>query len=200
MISTHISKFAGISKTRIYCILIAIIIACIKFEYSQAQTRYYVEEGKVKFESDAPLELISAHTVKVLGIIDVDKNVFAISIPVASFTGFNSSLQREHFNENYMETEKYPKGIFKGTILGDVDLKKNGYYKVKTKGKLQLHGVEKPREIECEITVNNDLITVKSNFKVQLVDHNIKIPTVVRQKISESIIRETDIDNHIINF
>lgn len=185
MIEVHQFK---ISKIRSISLLFAIFITCLKIQYSQAQTRYYAEDGKVKFESDAPLELIAAHTEKVLGIIDIDKNVFAISIPVASFRGFNSSLQREHFNENYMETEKFPKGIFKGTILGDIDLHKNGYYQVMTEGKLLLHGVEKSRKIPCEIIVKDGVITVKSNFKVQLVDHNIKIPTVVRQKISESII------------
>ena len=86
-----------------------------------------------------------------------------------------------------METEKFPKGIFKGSIIDKVDLKKNGFYKVMTEGKLLLHGVEKSRKIPCEITVRDGVITVKSNFKVQLVDHKIKIPTVVRQKISESI-------------
>lgn len=177
-----------INKIRAISLLFALLIICLKFQFSQAQTRYFAENGQVKFESDAPLELISAQTEKVLGIIDIDKNVFAISIPVASFRGFNSSLQREHFNENYMETEKFPKGIFKGTIIGDVDLRKNGFYQVITQGKLLLHGVEKSREIPCEIIVKDGVITVKSSFKVHLVDHNIKIPTVVRQKISESII------------
>ncbi|MEL6558012.1 MAG: YceI family protein [Bacteroidota bacterium] len=176
-----------INKIRAISLLFAILIVFLKIQYSDAQTRYYAKDGKIKFESDAPLELISAHTEKVLGIIDVDKNVFAISIPVASFKGFNSSLQREHFNENYMETEKFPKGIFKGSIIDKVDLKKNGFYKVMTEGKLLLHGVEKSRKIPCEIIVRDGVITVKSNFKVQLVDHKIKIPTVVRQKISESI-------------
>jgi len=176
---------------------LSIIIVCLIFadlQSTQAQTRYYTEDAKIDFKSDAPLELISAHTMKILGILDIDKKVYAISIPIASFRGFNSALQREHFNENYMETEKYPKGIFKGSILDDIDLRKNGYYKVTTQGKLKLHGIERARKIECEIIVKDDVVTVKSNFEIELVDHNIKIPTVVRKKLSESIIVNLEIN------
>ncbi len=188
MIKSKIIKLPKLNKTQIYVFLIALIIVCIKVEITQAQTRYYLDDGKVKFESDAPLELIAANTSKILGILDIDKKVFAISIPIASFNGFRSSLQREHFNENYLETEKYPKGVFKGAIIDDIDLRKNGRYKVIAEGKLILHGIEQLRKIECDLIVENEKISVTSTFKVQLVDHNIKIPTIVRQKISESII------------
>jgi len=153
-----------------------------------AQTRYHIEDGKIEFKSDAPNELIEANTSKFLGILDIDQKAFAISIPVATFKGFNSALQREHFNENYMETSKYPKGIYKGVIINkEVDLTKNGYYDITTKGKLLMHGVELDKEINCKIRVEGDLINVKTEFEILLKDYNIKIPTVVRYKIAEKI-------------
>ena len=153
-----------------------------------AQNRLRLSDGKIEFKSEAPLELIKASTTSFLGILDLDKNAFAIAVPIHSFKGFNSGLQREHFNENYMESEKYPKGIFKGLILDkDIDLTKNGYYSVMTQGELIIHGVEQKRKIPCEILVEDGLITIESNFDVFLDDHKIKIPTIVSKKLSEII-------------
>lgn len=154
---------------------------------SQAQNRYYIEEGKVAFESDAPLELIKASTGSILGILDREKKAFAVSIPISTFRGFNAPLQREHFNENYMETEKYPKGIYKGLITDDIDFSKNGYYTVTTEGKLLLHGIEQTRTIKCDIVVEDDVVRLSSKFQVELEEHNIKIPTIVSRKLSEVI-------------
>lgn len=157
------------------------------FYHSQAQTRYFIEEGKVVFASDAPLELIEASTSSILGILDKEKKAFAVSIPISTFRGFNAPLQREHFNENYMETEKYPKGIYKGLIIDDIDFSKNGYYTVTTQGKLLLHGIEQTRKITCDIVVEDDVVRLASKFQVELDEHNIKIPTIVSRKLSEVI-------------
>lgn len=157
------------------------------FYHSQAQNRYFIEQGKVIFESDAPMELIEASTSSVLGILDKEKKAFAVSIPISTFRGFNAPLQREHFNENYMETEKYPKGIYKGLIVDEIDFNKNGYYTVKTEGKLLLHGIEKVRKITCDIIVEDDVVRLASRFQVELDEHNIKIPTIVSRKLSEVI-------------
>lgn len=163
---------------------------------SMAQTRYHIQDGDVSFVSDAKLEIIEAKTSNVIGLLDIDRKAFAVAIPISSFRGFNSSLQQEHFNENYMESSKYPKGIYKGVILDDIDLNKNGFYRVKTKGKLELHGVEVPRTIECDIKVENNEINVKTVFEVPLEDHNIKIPKIVQYKISEKI--EISIDTNFL--
>lgn len=173
---------------KVISIIMMLILSICNVPHVFAQNRCYVDHGKIEFKSEAPLELIKASTTSFIGILDLSKNAFAVSVPVFSFDGFNSALQREHFNENYMESEKYPKGIFKGLILGDeVDLSKNGYYSVETQGELILHGVQKKRKIPCEIKVENDLITIKSEFDVVLEDHQIKIPRIVSKKLSEVI-------------
>ena len=176
---------------------LTIFFLCISTLYSislNAQTRYYIEAGEINFESEAPLELIEATTSSMVGVLDLDRKAFAISIPISSFRGFNSALQREHFNENYMESEKYPKGIFRGVITDELDLRKNGYHTVTAQGKLNLHGIEKTRDITCDVVIENGTIQVNSTFDIQLVDHNIKIPTIVRQKLSETISVNIDVN------
>lgn len=145
------------------------------------------ENGKVVFKSDAPLEVISAKSAKLRGVIDTAKQTFAWTVEIKTFEGFNSPLQREHFNENYMETKKYPKASFSGKIIEDVDFQKNGTYSVRAKGKLSIHGVEQERIIKSQLEVNGNKLRVQSNFKVPLADHNITIPKVVYQKIAEEI-------------
>src|SRR4051812_29498793 len=80
------------------------------------------KDGTIRFTSEAPLELIKAQSNKATGVIDCATKNVAFSIDIDSFEGFNSGLQKEHFRENYMETEKYPKATFKGKIIEDIDL------------------------------------------------------------------------------
>ncbi len=149
---------------------------------------FSVFEGEVKFTSNAPLELIQAKTYQVFGLIDSDKNTFVFKVPMASFEGFNSPLQREHFNENYVESSKYPSSIFKGKILGDVDLNRDGYYEnIPVRGTFSIHGIEKERELLSTIEVSGQEIQIKSTFLIPLVDHNIRIPKVVSRKLATQI-------------
>ena len=101
--------------------------------------------------------------------------------------GFNSELQREHFNDNYMESEKYKEATFTGKIVENIDLKTNGRYAVRAKGLLSIHGVEQERIIPADITVAEGTLQVTSSFNVLLSDHQIKIPKVVHQKIASII-------------
>ncbi len=145
------------------------------------------ENGKVSFKSDAPLEVIQAKSGKLRGVIDTAKQTFAWSVEIKTFEGFNSPLQREHFNENYMETKRHPKASFSGKIIEDVDFQKNGTYSVRAKGKLNIHGVEQERIIKSQLEVNGNKLRVQSSFAVPLAEHNITIPKVVYQKIAEEI-------------
>lgn len=149
---------------------------------------FSVSEGEVKFTSNAPLELIQAKTYQIFGLVNTEENTFAFKVPMASFEGFNSPLQREHFNENYVESSKYPSSIFKGRILEDIDLSKDGFYdNIPVRGKFSLHGIERERELLSDITVKHGEIRIESSFLVPLVDHNIKIPSVVRRKLATQI-------------
>ena len=96
---------------------------------------------RITFRSDAPLELIKASSNELKGVFIADKKQFAFTLNVNTFKGFNSPLQQEHFNENYLESNKYSRASFEGKIIEDIDLKKNGVYNIRAKGNLTVHGV-----------------------------------------------------------
>lgn len=168
---------------------IALLITVLAFSLkSFSQNSYSTIKGEAEFTSDAPLELIKAKSTQLKGLLKTSDRSFAFKVAMNSFEGFNSSLQKSHFNENYVESEKYPFSIFEGKIIEDIDFQKPGTYQVRGKGKFTCHGVEQERIIKCKLTISKDKITVTSQFTVMLNDHNIKIPSVVSQKIAEEML------------
>lgn len=163
----------------------ALFVALSAF-IAETQT-FHVTEAKISFRSDAPLEMIKASSNGVVGAIDTAKKDFLFRVAIKSFEGFNSRTQREHFNENYMQTEQYPEASFKGKIIEDVDFSKEGTFTVRAKGDLNIHGVIKERIIKSDLTIKNNTITLHSAFTVLLSDHNIPIPKVVYQKLANEI-------------
>jgi len=151
------------------------------------QQDYKVTAGSIAFRSDAPLELIKAQSSDLKGLFLADKKQFAFIVNIKSFKGFNSPLQQEHFNENYLESNKYPTASFEGKIIEDIDVSKDGEYVIRAKGNLSIHGVVQERIIKSEITVKNGNISIRSNFTVLLADHNIPIPKVVYEKLASEI-------------
>ncbi|MDX1905604.1 MAG: YceI family protein [Bacteroidia bacterium] len=151
-----------------------------------AQT-WACETGQVTFRSEAPLELISASSNELKGVIDAQTRTFAFSVMIRSFQGFNSPLQQEHFNENYLESNQYPKATFSGKIIEDIDFTQPGTYTLRTKGILTIHGVAQERIIRAVVTVSGGVMRVNAPFTVALIDHQIAIPKIVRQKIAEVI-------------
>lgn len=148
---------------------------------------FNISKGNISFSSDAPLELITAGSHDLKGIIDTEKKQFAFSVKVNSFKGFNSGFQKDHFNENYLESDKYPDATFAGKIIEDVDFTKNTTLTVRAKGILTVHGVPKERIIKSDLTIKNGVISIRSNFTVSLADHNIPIPKVVHEKLASEI-------------
>ncbi len=148
---------------------------------------YEVRNGTVSFHSDAPRELISAQSLQLRGVVDASRKAFAFRIRMASFEGFNSPLQREHFNENYMESGKHPEAVFSGKIIEDADLSKDGEYDVRVKGKFMIHGLQQERIIKAHVSTRKGRMTITSDFTVTLADHDIKIPRVVYDKLAPEI-------------
>lgn len=168
--------------------VILFLIVCLVRVSCLAQTGIYSEEnGVISFRSEAPLELIRASSNQLIGFLDNNRKTFSFKISMRSFQGFNSPLQKEHFNENYVESDKFPDASFKGKIIEDVDLSKDGTYEVRAKGDLVIHGIKQERIIKSTVTVKNNIINVNSNFTVLLSDHNIPIPIVVYKKLANEI-------------
>ncbi|MDZ7846035.1 MAG: YceI family protein [Owenweeksia sp.] len=124
---------------------------------------------------------------------DPRKNTYAFSMPTASFHGFNSALQQEHFHENYLESSKFPTASFAGKFIEDLSGLDEGTHEVRAKGMLKIHGESVERIIKCHMALSSEEISVRSEFTVPLSDHNISVPQVVHQKIAEEILVEVQI-------
>lgn len=155
--------------------------------FPQSNKLLSTRDGKAYFLSDAPLEMISATSHSLIGVLNIEDRQFSFSIPVNTFEGFNSALQRTHFNEDYLESDIYPQATFKGKIIEEVNLGIPGQYKVRAKGKLNIHGIDNDRIIRCDLSVESSSIKGKAEFTVFLDNHNIKVPSIVNQKIAEEI-------------
>ncbi len=144
---------------------------------------YSVKKSEVTFVSDAPMERISAVNRSAIGILDIKARDFVVRIPVVAFSGFNSPLQQEHFQENYLESRTWPNALFEGRIIEAVDLSLPGSHNVRAKGRFTVHGIARERIVPCEVVVADDGLRVTTRFDVALAEHDIRISRVVQQKL-----------------
>lgn len=167
---------------------ILLILLTVYSISANAQSRYITKSGHIQFFSEAPLENIDAHNHQVAGILDLTKNEVAISLLIKAFK-FDKSLMEEHFNENYLESDKFPKSALVGTLQlkEAIDPNKNGIYPVTIDGKLTLHGVTKAVNITGTIEVQKNQLLAKAKFKISIKDYNIEIPTLVIKNIAEVV-------------
>ena len=147
---------------------------------------YATQNGEINFFSETPVENISAINKSVGAILNTATNEMAVSMKMTAFD-FPNKLMQEHFNENYMESEKFPTGTFKGKIIEVIDYLKNGTYDVTAKGQLTLHGVTQTRDLKGKLTIENQKINLVCNFDIKLVDYKIDVPKLVFAKIAEVI-------------
>ena len=150
--------------------------------------KYFTKTGKVTFISNAPLEKIEAHNSNAYVVLDASNGSIECSVLIKGFQ-FVKALMQDHFNENYMESHEYPKGIFKGTVenMSAVNLQKDGDYPVTVKGNLTLHGITKPFNAAGKITVKGGVLAAQSSFDIVVADYNIQIPKVVRDNIAKNV-------------
>jgi polyisoprenoid-binding protein YceI len=150
--------------------------------------KYMTRTGKVSFFSGTPIENIEAFNNETASVLDTKSGDVVFQVPIKSFKFENGKMQ-EHFNENYMESDKFPKAEYKGKVadISKVNFGKDGAYNVNTSGKLTIHGVTKDVSIPGTITVKGSEATLNSKFKVKTADYGIKIPSVVVGKIAKEI-------------
>ena len=155
---------------------------------SQAQSRYFTRTGNISFFSEEIIENIEAHNKQVSSFLDVTTGEIVFSVPMTAFQ-FRKSLMQEHFNENYVESHKYPKSTFKGTVqnIRAVNLQQDGVYKVKVNGQLTIHGVTKPIDADGTLEVKGGRIGANSVINVRPEDYDIRIPLLVRNHIAKII-------------
>ena len=153
-----------------------------------AQEKYFTKTGKIVFSSKAPLENIEGHNKSVTCVLDTKSGNLQFAVLMKGFE-FEKALMQEHFNENYVESHKYPKAEFKGQIAnnGDIDYGKDGTYNAKVKGKLTIHGETKDVETTGVIVVKSGKVDADATFPIELADYKIEIPKVVKENISKTV-------------
>lgn len=153
----------------------------------QAQ-KYFTKTGNISFASDTPLEKIEAVTNSATSVIDLETGKIQWAVLVKTFS-FEKALLEEHFNENYMESSKYPKAKFTGTIdnAGSLNLTKDGEYRVNISGELEMHGVAKTVSCVATFVVKGGAISATSSIKSKVADYHIEIPSLVKDKIAKEI-------------
>jgi len=154
----------------------------------QSQTKYLSKNGYVSFYSKTPMEEIKGENSQALGILEVQTGKVVINLLMKSFK-FDRALMEEHFNENYAESDKFPKSNYTATItnLKDINFKKDGNYSADVDGQMTIHGTTKPLKTKGEIEIKGETITIKAKFLLNPSDYGIQIPSLVREKISENM-------------
>lgn len=154
---------------------------------ANAQT-FFTRDAKVKFDATAtasPDKIEALHN-SVTCVLETHSGEMGFQILVKGFK-FEKALMQEHFNENYLESHKYPKAIFRGKIINsnEVDFSKDGSYNAIVNGKMEIHGVEKEFTTNGAIRVANGNIRINAGFNILLADYNVKIPSVVSANIAK---------------
>jgi hypothetical protein len=177
----HCTATSTMSNSFVF--LLSILLLSI---YSPAKAqKFTVESGVISFFSDAPVEDISATNSAVGSIFDASNGDIVFMVPIKDFQ-FEKRLMREHFNEKYMETHKYPKASFKGKVT-DYNISKSGPHQVKVTGKLSLHGVTRDISAPGTMEFQNGKLVATSKFMIKLADYNISIPQIVWKNIAEEV-------------
>jgi len=175
-------------------LFVTLIIAVLALGTQVQAQKYITKNGKIHFYSDAPAEKIEAFNNQVNSALDISTGDFIFRVLMKSFQ-FEKALMQEHFNENYVESHKYPNATFTGKVtnFNEIDFKKTGTYQAKIEGDLTIHGITQKISEQGTFEVKNDKIHGKSTFYVAVADYDIKIPQAVITNIAEKIEVNVDI-------
>lgn len=154
--------------------------------YAGYAQQYSTKNGFVGFYSKTPLEDIQAENNQVYAVMDASKKTLAVAMLVKGFI-FKKELMQEHFNENYIESDKYPKSSFSGSFAEDINTAKEGTQTIHISGSITLHGITKPFATTASLEVSDNTINGSSSFVLIPADFNIQIPSLVREKIAKEI-------------
>jgi polyisoprenoid-binding protein YceI len=166
---------------------LAVLLIAVSAFLAKSQAQIFMADScKVSFFSAATIEDITAVNSISKPIMSTATGDIQISITNEQFI-FKKKLMQEHFNEDYMESDKYPHTVFKGKVNEKVDYKKDGVNNVTVTGEMDMHGVKKTITIPGTITIKNGVIFILAKFDVKLTDYNIKVPTVIGSDVGKQI-------------
>jgi polyisoprenoid-binding protein YceI len=169
--------------------LILATIALFLVATGFAQDKYFTKNGTITFDATTASspEKVTAVNKSVACVLDTKTGNIQFSVLMKGFE-FEQALMREHFHENYLESEKFPKAIFKGQIINStqVNYSKNGTYEVNVKGQMLMHGETNELETKGKLLVNNGKISLSANFSVVLADYKVLVPRLVGDKVAKT--------------
>jgi hypothetical protein len=150
--------------------------------------RYFTRNAKAYFDAtnkNSP-ERVEATSNSGTLVVDIASGRVEAAVLIKGFL-FEKALMQEHFNENYLESSKFPKAAFKGKIddLSKLDLSKDGTYTVGLSGEMSVHGQTKALRTSATFTVKGKEISAKANFPIVLADYAIEIPSAVSDKLAK---------------
>lgn len=171
-------------KRRLIIAMGLLITASLSF----AQDKYFTKTGKIEFFSKATMEDIQATNKTVIGVLDTKTGAIQFEVQMKGFE-FRKQLMQQHFNEDYVESDKYPKGEFKGSIVNnsEINYAKDGAYTAKVKGKLTIHGITKDIVTTASLKIDGGKIEAASEFSILISDYKMSIPALVKDRVSNSI-------------
>jgi hypothetical protein len=174
-------------KTAFKSFLIVAGISLVFMSAVSAQ-KYSTKNGRISFYSETAAEKIEAQNTQVNSALDISTGDFVFKTLIRGFE-FEKALMQEHFNENYMESEKFPNSTFKGKVtnLKDINFAKDGKYNATVEGDLLIHGVTKKVSVKGTFEIKAGSVFADTKFNVLIKDYNIKVPNTVINNISESI-------------
>jgi hypothetical protein len=167
-------------------LILSVIILCMVT--SANSQKLMTKNGFISFFGHTPMEDIKADNNQVAGVLDISNGDMVFQVLIKSFH-FDRALMEEHFNENYMESDKFPKAIFKGKItnLSSVNFTKNGTYNVTVEGDLTIRDATNKISTKGTVEVLAGGINANSKFLISPEDYKINIPGVVREKIAKTL-------------
>jgi polyisoprenoid-binding protein YceI len=167
--------------------LIAVILLVLTLP-AFSQKRYFTKSGQINFSAGTSAEDIDGINRAATSVFDAVSGQIEFAVLVKGFE-FKRALMQDHFNENYMESDKYPKSVFKGKIVNidKVNFQQDGSYPVTVKGMLEMHGVKKEIETTGTFKVTGETVKGDASFTVLLADYKIAIPSLVKDKVSQTV-------------
>lgn len=165
---------------------ICIILLTLLNFTKAGQDLYTCKNARITLFSTALIEDIKATTSSGMSVFDASTNELDFSVPISTFQ-FEKAFMQQHFNSDYMESDKYPRAIFKGKIQEHIDVAREGTYPVNVTGDLTVHGITQKRTIPGSVTIKNGILSMASEFMVKCADHHIDIPQILFYHIAESI-------------
>lgn len=183
-----------------YATMAALFVLATAFVMNPVPGKFMTKNGKVSFFSHTAIEDIKGDNNKVSSVLDSKSGKIAIEVLIKSFV-FKKALMEEHFNENYMESTKFPKSKFDGKIdnPGAINFTKDGTYTSTVSGNLTIKDKTNPVKTNGTFTIKGGKLNAKAVFKVSPADYNISIPGVVKDKIAKEIEVTADLDYEPLN-